>query len=79
MYSSSRVLPTETAYAGQYNIVLPAEQPAATGLCSIRVGQFEVSSPLAVGDLLSSAGIGREVEAVLNGFGYQRLRMDEPD
>jgi hypothetical protein len=79
MYSSSRVLPTETAYTGHYNIVVPAEQPAATGLCSVRVGQFEVSPPLAVGDLLSPAGIGQEVEAALNGFGYQRLRMDEPD
>lgn len=81
-YSSSRVAPGEPAFAGAYNIVVPAECPAATGLCSVRIRQFEVSPPVALSQLLDGSGtqsaeeIAARLEAELMTRPYERLPIE---
>lgn len=80
MYSSARVGPDEAAYQGAYNIVVPAEQTGPTGLCPVRIRQFEISTPVAVGELLpppsadqSVAEVAQALEARLAQQDYHRL------
>lgn len=55
-FSSSRVSLRESAFAGAFNIVVPAEQPSRSGYCSVRIRQFEVSTPVSVKNLLDDHG-----------------------
>jgi hypothetical protein len=82
-FSSARVRPTDPEYADAYNIVVPAEVPAATGLCSVRIRQFEVSTPVALTTLLQGVGAGRStpeiahaLEAELAAQSYHHLHME---
>lgn len=81
-YSSSRIEPGELAFEGAYNIVVPAECPAATGLCSVRIRQFEVSPPVALSQSLSenpfqsAEEIASRLEAQLLTRPYERLPIE---
>ena len=53
-YSSSRLDAKPLTDAGQFNIVVPAEQPSSEGFCPIRTRQFEISKPVALSELLAN-------------------------
>lgn len=52
-FSSSRVSLRDPAFAGAFNIVIPAEQPSRSGYCPVRIKQFAVSMPVSVNTLLT--------------------------
>lgn len=80
-FSSSRVEAKELTRAGHYNIVVPAEEPAATGLCSVRIRQFELTNPLPVRRILaggkaqSAEQVAGQLEAALATEPYHRLHI----
>lgn len=47
-FSSARVSLRDPAHMDAFNIVVPAEQPSRSGYCSVRIQQFEVSTPVSV-------------------------------
>jgi hypothetical protein len=82
-FSSSRVEAIELTREGHYNIVVPAEHPAATGLCSVRTKQFELTAPVALSHILeqesggqSVAETSRQLEVALDAEQYQRLTVE---
>lgn len=81
-YSSSRLNAQELTDAGEFNVVIPAEQPAAKGLCPVRIRQFEITAPVALSGLLASAPAdqpaaetSRQIEEALAALPYQRLPL----
>lgn len=81
-YSSSRLSAQELTDFGEFNIVVPVEQPAARGLCAVRIQQFEITPPVALSEVLATAPNGqlpadtsRLIEAALASRPYQRLTI----
>ncbi|RZK33721.1 MAG: RES domain-containing protein [Hymenobacter sp.] len=52
-FSSARISLRDPTFAGAFNIVVPAEQPSRSGYCSIRIRQFEISTPVSIRTLLT--------------------------
>jgi hypothetical protein len=78
-FSSSRTEAAALTRAGHYNIVAPAEAPAAAGWCTVRTRQFEISRPVGlaqfVDDTLEQSVdvVARQLEVALDAEHYQRL------
>ena len=51
-FSSARVSLRDPAHRNAFNIVVPAEQPSRSGYCSVRIQQFEVSTPVVVKSII---------------------------
>jgi len=82
-FSSSRVEAKALTDAGHFNIVVPAESPVATGLCAVRIRQFEITAPVAVSSIRAELGkdatvdeIAQRLDERLSAQDYHRLHID---
>lgn len=83
-FSSSRTEAAALTLAGHYNIVVPAEAPSATGWCTVRTRQFELTRPIGlaqfVDDTLEQSVdvLSRQLDTSLSAEPYHRLNASPP-
>ena len=84
-FSSSRLSPSDPAYAEAYNVVIPAHSSSPRGLCGVRTQQIQVSAPITVADLalpvLGQAGAVTDqaqlIQEALQGKDFETIRPSQ--